>query len=243
MRDLHTHTTYCDGKNTPEEMVAAAIKKGMSCIGFSGHGYTFFDESYCMSKQGVKDYCAEIAALKIKYAGKIDVLCGVEQDYYSLEATDGFDYVIGSVHYLFVGGEYFALDESPEVFEAGLKKYFNGDAYLLAEEYFKTVADVAQKTNADIIGHFDLITKFNAKNRFFDTSHPRYKAAWKAAADKLLTYGKPFEINTGAISRGYTDCPYLSDEIRQYIKAKGGTFILSSDSHSAETLCFGFDKY
>ncbi len=243
MRDLHTHTTYCDGKNTPEEMVLAAIKKGMSCLGFSGHSYTFFDESYCMSKQGVKDYCAEIAALREKYADKIDILCGIEQDYYSAEPTDGFDYVIGSVHYLFVDGEYFTLDETPEIFEEGLNKYFNGDPYLLAEEYFKTVADVVEKTNADIIGHFDLITKFNAGNRFFDASHPRYKTAWKAAVDKLLIYGKPFEINTRAITRGYTDYPYPSDEIRRYIKECGGIFILSSDSHSADTLCFGFDKY
>ena len=27
--DLHMHTTFCDGKNTPEEMVLSAIDKGL----------------------------------------------------------------------------------------------------------------------------------------------------------------------------------------------------------------------
>lgn len=239
MRDLHTHTTYCDGKNTPEQMVKAAIEKGLLCIGFSGHSYTHFDERYCMSRQGVKDYCTEIADLKIKYKNEIEILCGIEQDYYSEESTESFDYVIGSVHYLFRDGVYLPLDESAEILKEGIDKYFDGDANLLAEAYFETVSDVVNKTNADVIGHFDLITKFGT----FDTSHPRYVAAWKKAVDKLIPFGKPFEINTGAISRGYTDTPYPSAEIRRYVKEKGGTFILSSDSHCAETLCFGFDKY
>ena len=55
--------------------------------------------------------------------------------------------------------------------------------------------------------------------------------------------GKVFEINTGAISRGYRTQPYPSADIRSYIKAKGGTFILSGDSHSADTLCFQFDRW
>ena len=239
MRDLHTHTTYCDGKNTPEEMVLSAIEKGMSCLGFSGHSYTHFDESYCMSKQGVCDYRAEIARLKKKYEDKIEILCGIEQDYYSQESVEGFDYVIGSVHYLFADGVYLALDESLETLKEGIDLHFEGDPYLLAEAYFETASDDVKKTHADIIGHFDLITKSGS----FDTSHPRYVSAWKKAADKLLTFGKPFEINTGAISRGYTDTPYPSTEIREYIKEKGGIFVLSSDSHRSDTLCFGFDKY
>ena len=47
--DLHIHSTYCDGKSTLRESVDSAIEKGFATIGFSGHSYTFFDESYCMS--------------------------------------------------------------------------------------------------------------------------------------------------------------------------------------------------
>ena len=47
--DLHTHTSFCDGKNSPEEMVRSAVEKGFDVLGFSGHSYTPFDETYCMS--------------------------------------------------------------------------------------------------------------------------------------------------------------------------------------------------
>jgi predicted metal-dependent phosphoesterase TrpH len=46
--DLHVHTTFSDGKNTPEEVVLSAIDMGFDAIGFSGHGYTDFDLTYCM---------------------------------------------------------------------------------------------------------------------------------------------------------------------------------------------------
>ena len=41
----HTHTTFCDGKDSPEELVLEAIRLGCPEIGFSGHAHTAFDES------------------------------------------------------------------------------------------------------------------------------------------------------------------------------------------------------
>lgn len=243
LQDLHTHTTYCDGKNTPEEMVLAAIKKGMRRIGFSGHGYTFFDTRYCMSEEGVRAYRAEIALLKKKYKGEIDILCGVEQDYYSTAPTDGFDYAIGSVHYVQAGDTYIPIDEHEQDLLSATETYFGGDIYALAEAYFAVAGDVLAKTNADIIGHFDLLSKFNEGGRLFDEAHPRYVAAYTAAIDKLLPYGKPFEVNTGAISRGYRTHPYPSDAMLRYIAKQGGSVILNGDSHSQETLCFEFEKW
>ena len=243
LQDLHTHTTYCDGKNTPEEMVLAAIEKGMTRIGFSGHCYTFFDTSYCMSESGVRAYCAEIAALKEKYKGRIEILCGVEQEYYATASTEPFDYMIGSVHYVKCGEEYIPVDESAQTLLRGVKEHFEGDIYALAEAYFRTVGDVLAKTNADIIGHFDLISKFNEDGRLFDENHPRYVAAYTSAIDRLIPYGKPFEVNTGAISRGYRTRPYPSEAMLRYIAKKGGKVILNGDSHSAGTLCYRFETW
>ncbi|NLB34196.1 MAG: histidinol phosphate phosphatase, partial [Tissierellia bacterium] len=33
--NLHTHSFYCDGKNSPEEMVLAAIKNNFNSLGIS----------------------------------------------------------------------------------------------------------------------------------------------------------------------------------------------------------------
>ena len=242
-KELHTHTTFCDGKNTAEEMVKAAIEKGFETIGFSGHSYTFFDERYCMSKAGTRQYQAEIARLKAQYKEKIQILCGTEQDYYSDMPTDGYDYVIGSVHYIYVNGHYIPVDETPEILTAAAKEYFGGDMLALCERYFETVADVVEKTGADIIGHFDLITKFNENGALFDTANERYIRAWQHSADKLLKTGVPFEINTGAIARGYRTSPYPAPDIIAYLKAHGAAFILSGDAHSTEGIGYRFEEY
>ena len=238
--DLHCHTTFCDGKNTPEEMVLSAIEKNMECIGFSGHSYTFFDESYCMSIEKTIEYKAEIARLKLKYKDKIKILCGIEQDFYSDMSAEGYDYIIGSVHYLKIGDKYIPIDKSVEIFAQAAMTYYNGDFYKMAEDYFDTVAKIK---NADIIGHIDLIAKFNENNRFFDENNERYVRAYKRAADKLIRNNKCFEINTGAISRGIRTTPYPNRAIYEYIRECGGYFILSSDAHRTDTLLFDFDKY
>ena len=243
LRDLHMHTAYCDGRDMPEQMLLSAIDKGLKTVGISGHSYTFFDTSYCMQKAQIPRYIAELHYLRAKYFDRIHVLCGVEQDYYSNYPTDDFDYVIGSVHYVKAGEEYIPVDESPEILKNAAEKHFGGDVYALCELYFNTVADVVNKTNCDIIGHFDLISKFTEKSDIIDVNNPGYVSAWKAAADKLLESGVPFEINTGAISRGYRSQPYPSADMIEYIKAKGGRFVLSSDAHDTEGIAYKFDEY
>ena len=241
--DLHTHTIYCDGKNTPEEMIQAALAKGLTCLGFSGHGYAPYDTDCCMSVKGAAAYRAEIAALREKYAGRIRILCGVEQDYWSDASTAEYDYVIGSVHYVKAGGELCCVDNTPEISKVAVDKHFGGDWYAFAEAYFATVADVVNKTRCRIIGHFDLVSKFNEKERFFDESHPRYVAAWQGALDALLPCGVPFEINTGAITRLWRTTAYPTADMIEYIRKHGGRLLLSSDSHSDQTLCYGFERY
>ena len=37
LQNLHTHTVFSDGKNTPEEMVLGAVRAGCTSLGFSEH--------------------------------------------------------------------------------------------------------------------------------------------------------------------------------------------------------------
>ena len=41
--DFHCHTLYCDGKDSPEDMVRNALEKGLAAVGISGHSYAPFD--------------------------------------------------------------------------------------------------------------------------------------------------------------------------------------------------------
>ena len=301
--DLHMHTTYCDGKDSAEAMVLSAIENGLTFAGFSGHSFTPHDQCYCMTREGTERYIEEIRALKRKYADKITLLLGIERDRYADIDPGPYDYLIGSVHYIFSeegrkkrekvlarhsGGaaqgapdneiaasdaelealikleDWSPVDDCPEDLQHFAEHY---DGIMdVAEMYYETVGGIVSATDCDIIGHFDLITKFNEPVEIYDSSDERYIAAWKKAIDRIfddcaeryrngyrnrlestgvLTAGdKPvFEINTGAISRGYRTQPYPSADQIAYIKNKGGILILSSDSHAAGTVCSGFDEF
>ena len=42
-QNLHTHSTYCDGKSTIKEMIRSALLRDFEVLGFSGHSFTDFD--------------------------------------------------------------------------------------------------------------------------------------------------------------------------------------------------------
>ena len=235
--NFHTHSIYCDGKDTPEEMVLSAIEKGFTDLGFSGHAYIDdFECDWAMTAENSRKYISEINDLKIKYRDKINIYCGTELDYFCTDVPGKYDFTIGSVHYLNMGGEYQAIDYSLNEQQKAADKYFGGSLIDYAVEYYRITGDVLNKLNADIIGHFDLVTKFNEGQCAFDTGDKRYVNAWHDAVDALIPYNKPFEINTGAISRGYRKSPYPSLDIAEYIHSKGGYFILTSDCHDKNKL-------
>lgn len=240
--NYHTHTTFCDGADTPEDIVLTAIEKGFDLIGFSEHGYIHFDKECSMTKAGTAEYIKTVSELKEKYRDKIKILCGIEQDYYNDPLEDKFDYVIGSVHYVKVKDEYLVIDGSANVLEDGINRLFAGDAMALCEAYYKNVADVVKKTDCDIIGHFDLVTKFNEKRHLINEDDPRYIKAAFDALDALIPEDRLFEINTGAISRGHRTTPYPSRRILTEIGRRGGRVILSSDSHRKETIDCAFSE-
>ncbi|MBE7081375.1 MAG: histidinol-phosphatase HisJ family protein [Clostridiales bacterium] len=241
--DLHMHTNYCDGKDAPEQMVLSAVGKGLKVVGITCHSYTHFEEGCSITPQNELAFIEEIKRLKEKYLDKIKVLCGIEWDLCTTSSVGEYDYIIGSMHYYRRGNKYFPVDKSKKDFIESVNTLFNGDYYLASEEYYQNVANIVESTNCDIIGHLDLITKFNIDNNLFDENDPRYISAYKKAVDTLVKFDKPFEINTGVISRGYRLAPYPSKQVYDYIKKKGGKFILSSDSHSKENVAFEFDKW
>ncbi len=236
--NLHTHTTYCDGKNTPKELVEEAIKKSFGYIGFSGHSHTFFDASYAMTEENTKKYIDDIKTLKALYKNEISVLCGIEKDAFSDYPTAEFDYVIASTHYVRAGDRYFDVDMSEKLMKSTIEEYFGQDPYAYAEAYFSTVGEMT----GDIIGHFDLITKFDRDENIFSPQEVRYKKAALSALDVLEAKKSVLEVNTGAMARGYKDFPYPSDWLLDEIKKRDMRVILTSDCHDKVNLDYGFEN-
>ena len=238
----HNHTTFCDGQSTAEEMTQAAVAAGCSALGFSGHSYTFFDETYCMSRVNTARYRQEISRLKAQYAGQLRILCGVEQDYWSNAPTDGYDFVIGSSHYVRKNGHYLPVDNSKEELLRGVNAQYGGDVLSFCEDYYRQMADMQRKTNCTFIGHFDLVTKFNEGGALFSEADPRYRAAALAALDALCAQNTVFEINTGAMAKGYRTTPYPARFLLERIRDNGRPVILNADCHDASKLLYGLDQ-
>ncbi len=239
--NFHTHTKYCDGKNTPEEIVRHAISLGFSAVGFSGHGYTPKDLSFCMSEEDTQKYIQEISLLKENYKDKIEIYTGLEADLYTEFKRDDFDYIIGSCHYVKECGERFAIDYTEEIQLSLVNEFFSGDYLEFVSAYYENMAKLPA-ISPDIIGHFDLVTKFNEGNKYFDETDKKYLDLAYSCIDALLPYCDLFEINTGAICRGYKKTPYPSIPILKRLKEKNARIIITSDCHDTKNLDCNFKE-
>lgn len=231
--NFHTHTCFCDGHSTPEEIAEAALGMGFEHLGFSGH----VDISPVMD---VPAYLAEVRRIQEKYRGRLDILCGGELDnMYPDRAPRGFDYLIGSVHHMKAGDETLAVDWTEDIVRHLLNDYYGGDGYRLCRDYFRLTAETYGRGRCDFIGHFDLVTRFNGTLRFVDEDDPRYLAPALEVLEYLVREDLPLEINTKIADRGKI---YPGKALLKRLRELGGRIILSSDAHRASDLLHGFSE-
>ena len=243
LQNLHTHTKFCDGKDTPEEMIESAIKFGFASLGFSGHCPTLYNTDWEM--HDLSGYVEKITELKKKYEGIIDVYLGGELDYYSApEAFEvKYDYTIGSVHMYTELGMHVDFDQSADISARHIKDDFNGDSLAYVRSYYGLVADLPNKFDFDIVGHFDLITKFSEKRpELFDSESKEYRNTALETLHALREKKEIFEVNTGAISRGHRTTPYPAPFILEEMKALKCKLVLTSDCHDKNALTCNFKE-
>ena len=237
--NLHTHTTFSDGKHDPETNILSAIEKNMCSLGFSDHSFTEPDTSYCMKKEQYSAYYRKIMELKTKYADVLPVYCGLELDYYSdLDFSLPFDYLIASVHYIVKDGICYPIDHSPEQQLDCIQNAFDGDLLAMVQCYFDMLCEHVERTRPTVVGHFDVITKFS----LMPEQDEKYIEISRNALKRILKTCTYIEINTGAISRGWRKVPYPSMDLLQLLLESGGKPVLGSDSHHQDNLIFYFDE-
>ena len=239
-QSLHTHSLFDDGKAAPEEMVRAAAAAGLKIFGSSLHS-PIPDEVWTCRPERVEAFKQEMQRLKKAYAEQLEVYCGVEYDLLSDKAyLEGFDYVIASVHGIVANGATWSMDDTRERSRRMIVLAFDGDADACAETYFQRVQTISEIPEADIVGHFDLLTKFDEPEPLFNVSSKRYRDAALTAMEALVRAGKIFELNTGAVSRGYRTEFYPSNRLLRELHDLGGKLTITSDSHAADTVDFGY---
>ena len=240
LQNLHTHTIYCDGKDTPEQMIQYALEKGFGSLGFSGHSYMPFMQYANISLENTEKYKKEIRFLQEKYKDIFPVYLGLEVDMYSGVDLTGYDYLIGSAHYIKSGDKYLEVDRTAEHVQYLIDRYYGGSGICFAQDYYKTIAQLPEYGEFDIIGHFDLLTKNIEIIPFFDVNAKDYLYCAYEAIETLKGRIPFFEVNTGAIARGYRTTPYPSIPLIKEFKRQGFGVVITSDCHDGSKLDCGF---
>lgn len=226
---LHNHTTLCDGRSSPEEMAQAAVAAGFSDLGFSGHSPAPFDAG---SLRDEAAYRETILKLREKYAGTLRVHVGMEQDYLApVQRRSDWDYRIGSVHFLERDGEHHAVDWDETRFGALLAAFGGPDHAVRA--YYASVTDMVRTQRPDIVGHFDLIGKFNADERFFREDES-YRRIALEALDAVIESGCVPEVNASGFR--WRGRPYPDGFLLRRLRERNCPITLQADCHDAREL-------
>ncbi|MDI9520906.1 MAG: histidinol-phosphatase HisJ family protein [Bacillota bacterium] len=241
-QNLHTHTVFCDGTDTPEQMVLTAIDKGFHSLGFSGHSYTPWDLEYCMSLEGTQEYRRIISELRAKYSRQIDIYLGLEVEMLSEVDLSGYDYLIGSSHYFNFEGTIVPFDVTAGEVQQVIKDCFDNDGMKYAKAYYRQLKKLPEYGDFDIIGHFDLITKHSQSHTFFPDQSDEYLDSAFEALEALKGKIPFFEVNTGAIARGYRTTPYPALPIVKRMNQLGFKAIITSDCHRRQQLDCEFEQ-
>ena len=97
---VHTHSVLCDGKGTLAEMAAAAYAAGVRFFGASGHSHTEIPhDAGNVLPTDPAEYREQVLRLREEYAGRMEVLLGIEQDSRSAQPVpDWADYWLSLIH-------------------------------------------------------------------------------------------------------------------------------------------------
>jgi histidinol-phosphatase (PHP family) len=111
-----------------------------------------------------------------------------------------------------------------------------------AKAYYEALSTAADYGKFDIIGHFDLVTKNNELQHFIDTDTARYRSFVADAVSALRGKIPFFELNTGAIARGYRKTPYPDPFLLREMREMGLSVTLGSDCHDNRFLACAFQE-
>ncbi len=230
--DYHMHSTFSDGRSSPDDYIAPALAAGLKEIGFSEHLTLFRDlEEWNMNPADVATYIEYLEALRSR-TGDIRIRTGLEVDFIDgreAEISDfisplELDYVIGSVHYL---GEK-TVDFGPEFYEGR-------NISQLFVSYFDSVCRAVESGLFDIIGHCDLIRIFGYKPS--EDIEPLYRKLARTMKENNVV----FEVNTNGRNRPLADF-YPDRKFLNIFHDEKVPVCVNSDAHMPARVAQYFDE-
>lgn len=230
--DIHTHHDRCghaDGKI--EAYIQAAIDNKLTAIGISDHSPYFGHEedqpfpNITMAKSDFANYVNEVLELKRKYANQIDVLLGVESDFFPQYARlyeeqfsqYPFDYIIGSVHH---------VNEVSIFNKSRWKKLDKKGLIATKEAYYDLIAMSAKSGMFQILGHIDAMKAYYPEFTEIPANH-----AIDHALKTIAEHQVAIEVNTSGKTKlvgGW----YPSSEMLERAYHFGVQISFGSDAHN-----------
>lgn len=205
--NFHSHTQFCDGRASMEEMARAAAEFGMLVWGFSPHSPICVESPCNITRDDVAPYLEESNRLKDLYYGMMEILTAMEIDFISRDFgahIDYFlnlplDYRIGSVHFVpNQEGIPIDCDGSSERFIRNLKTGYNSDLRYVVEKFFEQELTMIELGGFDILGHFDKIAANACAVDPDIESYGWYGSLIKDVISNTRDKGISIEINTKA---------------------------------------------
>lgn len=235
----HSHTQYCDGRASMDDMARAAAEAGFRHWGFSPHSPICVCSPCNMSADAVAGYIADVRRLSREYVGRMEVYAGMEIDYLNPSqgpASEYFralplDYRIGSVHFVPLpdGSGYMDVDGRPESFVEKMHAFFHDDIRYVVDAFYDQSMAMVEAGGFDIIGHFDKIG-YNAS--VFSPGIEEeswYRERVDSLVDAIIGAGVIVEINTKA----YAGCGRMFPAPCYWprLVEAGVPLVVNSDAH------------
>lgn len=223
--DYHIHTPLCKhAGGTPDQYTARAKALGITEICFTDHAPApdGYDPTNRMEIGQFQEYRAIVEEQSA--SSSIPVLWGIEADYYRgndgfLERwlpEQGFDFVLGSVHYVQTWG----IDNPDEI-----NTWKTANIEAVWRKYFELVAELAQTGLYDAVAHIDLPKKFA-----FRPPERLIPDIVSPALDCIAKAGMAIEINTSGLRRPVHEI-YPSLQILELSAQRRIPILFGSDSH------------
>ncbi|MDR1846923.1 MAG: histidinol-phosphatase [Bacteroidales bacterium] len=241
----HTHSIFCDGKNSLKEMVLAALEKGLTHYGFSSHAPVPFENGFAIRKEQTQAYLQQCRKLKEEYKNRIRLYTSMEFDYITgivedaAERAKGYnlDYVIASVHSVSaeINGEramWFIDGGKQDVYDEGLERVFGGDIRKGVEAFFSQTCDMIRNVQPDIVAHLDKI-KMHNRNRYFHEDDKWYEDLVMQTLEVISKSPKTvIEVNTRGLYKGRADDYFPSRKWLKHIRKMNIPITISTDCHN-----------
>lgn len=255
LQNLHTHTLFSDGSDTPEKYIETAIALGLTGIGFSDHSPLPFENTFALRENQVQNYCDNILShryLTVSPSHHFTVFLGMEVDFipgmgYSFDYfRENFplDYLIGSVHLVRNGsaGDLWFIDgPDPAMYDEGLNMFFGGDIRKGVTAYYRQINEMLTSGKMEVIGHMDKI-KMHNRGRFFRETEPWYAALVEETLDLVKQTGAIVEINTRGLYKQRSDSLFPGPWVLEKIHSLEIPVIISSDAHRPAELTMLFNE-